>query len=883
MLITLSYRLPREHAGQVLGTATAYPLTEDFSAAWEAVRAARNGRQPRYSWLATGLCAASGQPVRLFGERDLTQGELDAGSRMLLLTSRPFDYRLGVSVTAWERCITADDYRNTLAPLLPDPEPGRLLADYVTYRSGATPEAPNWVFRVATSQLMTRLAAAPLLIDGRGPLALRLDTDGSLLAWEADDLITSAAKNGTASGLARITARLVTSPGTGDLIVCFSAHLSRIAGTWAKVKNTWIARNAPGAPVLRLPVRHELRRGADRRLAESWRHLLHQEIPAIIEACELEPITLPDSMPPVLGSVRPQFPGGMWHPLGTGLGARFMLRLHEHISACLPELTPIGLEPDKSIKLAKRSPRPGLGDTAIAATGYQRLIIACLYSTPGARDRMLAALEELTGQPLATLPDGQPQAVSGTLSVVALHCPELLAHGTPGRYSRLNLLLAHPGLARGRDDLLCAWLETEYHAEVPIADGDDAKPHLRRLLANRQVPSQFLATPPLQLPKRARPSTDAAKEHAARSALYDLLRNAGFLDDRIPQAVTTPGLRHRLDRPALLVGIHARRQQADTDDRPLVLVLAAIHATPDPSVPWRTLLYSERHRRWLRSAEALTGFQAGSIGDSALGRTEEKAARTRDRVEERLIQLTQDHPGLPLVIFTDGPATRTIWPGLQDHHFGTGALPGDSLRADGHDVAVVRSNHGDEIGRPVSRKEEGRLPPDPRQPAAPGRTVYRRTDTTEPVWLFAGASRTYLAKGGPTGAKHTRWTLPDKLASEIRKPWHSYTGTEIAVPHAGTWDPATLAALTARLCEQPVFWEGRVVCPTPLHLAISADKDHPDYRTATSQPEDEGDAAEDLGLSEDEDEASWADANDELDVADPVTDHVEILLPQGAQ
>ena len=119
MLITLSYRLPRDRAGQVLGTdRSAYPLTQEFSDAWATLPAGQNGRQPRYSSLATGLCAATAQPVRLFGERDLAQGELDAGSRMLLLTSRPFDYRLPVAVTTWERHVRADRTALALKPLL---------------------------------------------------------------------------------------------------------------------------------------------------------------------------------------------------------------------------------------------------------------------------------------------------------------------------------------------------------------------------------------------------------------------------------------------------------------------------------------------------------------------------------------------------------------------------------------------------------------------------------------------------------------------------------------------------------------------------------------------------------------------------------------------
>lgn len=59
MLITLSYRLPRDRAGHVLGTVTAYPLTEEFSDAWTTLPVGQNGKQPRYSSLATGLCAAT--------------------------------------------------------------------------------------------------------------------------------------------------------------------------------------------------------------------------------------------------------------------------------------------------------------------------------------------------------------------------------------------------------------------------------------------------------------------------------------------------------------------------------------------------------------------------------------------------------------------------------------------------------------------------------------------------------------------------------------------------------------------------------------------------------------------------------------------------------
>jgi hypothetical protein len=48
-------------------------------------------------------------------------------------------------------------------------------------------------------------------------------------------------------------------------------------------------------------------------------------------------------------------------------------------------------------------------------------------------------------------------------------------------------------------------------------------------------------------------------------------------------------------------------------------------------------MYSERRSAWLRLGAAIADFQASTIGDPALGRTGEKAARTRDRVGARLV------------------------------------------------------------------------------------------------------------------------------------------------------------------------------------------------------------------------------------------------------
>jgi RNaseH domain of pPIWI_RE len=282
----------------------------------------------------------------------------------------------------------------------------------------------------------------------------------------------------------------------------------------------------------------------------------------------------------------------------------------------------------------------------------------------------------------------------------------------------------------------------------------------------------------------------------------------------------------------------------------------AIHATPDPAGTWRAVMYSDRRQQWLPLAAAIADFHAGRIGDPALGRTGDKAVRTRAQLERCLTDLVADEPaGLPTVIFVDAPSTRTIWPGLQDQQFGTGSMPGDSLRAAGREVAVIRSNNGSEIGRPVTRQGEGHTPRDLLQPAAPGRRLYRLQNSPHPVWLFPGVSKTYGAKGGATGARYTRWTIPERLSSQLRKPWHSYTATEIVIVSAGTWEPADLAALTARLCDQPISWDGRVVYATPLHLAVTVDKDHPDYRESLSQADAD---LEDESGQQDEENADTA-------------------------
>ncbi|MFE6776547.1 RNaseH domain-containing protein [Streptomyces sp. NPDC057702] len=818
--------MPRQDMDSLLGSITAYPLTANFENAWADLPKRENQWRQRYSALATGLVAATGQPVRLFGERDLAEEEQSAGSRMLLLTSdAALDDRLRVAVRAWERHIRDGKKAPLLPGLLPAPEPVRSFVDFMKFRPGQVPVMPGWVFRTAEWQVMRQLAGIPMRIDDRAPVHWSMDTDGALLAWESGDLIANRA--GSAFSMHKVTARLTTRAGVEDPVLCFDAHLSRISpqGDWAK--NVWIERNEDDSPILKLPLRRRLDRETGK-----WRSHLDPVITKIIEACQLSALDIPDELPHIPGTIRPQMASTRFHTLGSGPGPRFMLRLHEHIMSTLPLLAPLPYEVDKRIRLAPRVTSyqsGGLPASAVGPSGFRKVTLACVYATPAGRDRMLAELEELAGRPVKPTSEQRPAQVNSRMDVVTRHCPELLAHNTVNRAAALRPL----NLPSGDAHLVAAWLETEYHPDVPRPE-IDAKPHLRRLLGHLGVPAQFLATEPPVLPPKANPPSAETKKHAARAALRDLLRAAGILDNRLLDSVIAGGRPHGLARKALLVGIHTRRQQTGTGGKPLVLTMVALYVDPDDLASCQVLVHSGRRQAWVRGAEGVADFHSGAIGTTRFGRTGEKTELTRAVVEDRLGELlTMSPDGTPMVIFVDTQETRALWPGLQNAQLNAGPLPGDKMREGGADIAVVRLNTElREIGRPVTRRERTNMPSDPAKPAAPDRKVYRLSDADGRYWLFAGRSASIKAKGGDRGAFYTRWTLPDGLASQLSVPWHSYTGKEIVVVSPGSWAPEQLAGLTASLCEQAISWDDRTQMPVPLHLATIIDYDHPDYRVS---------------------------------------------------
>lgn len=820
MLRTLAYRVP----ASVLGDVVTYPLSEEFVHAWDQLprRDGRGQQAPRpYASLAAALRAVTCQPVRLFAERELDERDREQGTRALLLSTQPIEpRRLAVAVRAWERQVQGSKDTSTLASLLPDPDPPRAVASSVDHQKAAPPRAPGWVFDVAAWEAARRLSAHPLQLDGHAPVRLRLDSEGDLLAW--DDPVAHTARNGQQGhALVRISAKVITVPGVTDLLLAFHAQLTRLDRRWNGVKHAWIDRDDPQAPVLRVGVQ-------SRRLGETWITSPSDFTAEVVEACGLEVLSLPPTLTQPPGAVRAIVPRSVPHLVGKGVGPRFLLRLADHIERHLPELMPLRYERtaiSASRPSARTRARHGILEdrrqriplvelpSAIIASGHQHLRVVFLYATPQTRHRMTAALSQWTGLSAAQ-PDDDLIPFGDRASLVFHHVPEPLKHGPQ---SRNALLTDAPGLHAGDETMVAALIETEWSTEREIAD--DAKPQLRRLLAQHGIVTQFL--------DRRDPAPKPDDDHAVHAALRDLLRSAGLLDRRLALATARPNLTNGLKSPVLLVGLHARSQTTQHGKPRFVTTAVALRAQPDLASPWTATMYSDQDG-WTSYARGLTHFHAGNLGRVDLGRHAESADKSRAYVSGVLDAL---QPSESVVIFVDAEAWRTVFPGLQNARFGNSLLPGDNLRAAGRDVAVVRCNTGNEVPRPVTRVGEPPAPADPAKPATPGAGLYTLSSASVPTWLLAGASRTYRAKGGSLGASYTRWTLPDHLAGKKGEDWHSYTATEIAVACHGTWQPEALAALTARLCDQTVAWEDRTRLPAPLHLARVADLTHPDFRT----------------------------------------------------
>ncbi|MCW2945399.1 MAG: hypothetical protein JWR24_2116 [Actinoallomurus sp.] len=819
MLITAAFRIPRE----LVGSLWVYPLParflDEFGRLSERWQQKNEHAKAPYASLATALSAVTGQPVRLLPRTRWNAGDV------MLITTRPIDpVILSTAVRVWERLARGED-TNMLGPLLDGitsgPQP---IADVLDNPVRGRVVAESWVFDVLGWVIAERLSAQPIAFD-HAEIPFEIDTSGTLVAWQ--NPITKPRRKGSdARALMKITPQIKTLPGLEDLICTLDVGLTRLEESLYQVKNVWIdhGRSTGGSALLRLPVTR-------RRTGDGWETIFRDYSGDVVAACGLDPLPWGEN---VLAEhpdlVRAGRSVNDQHPIGVGVGPRTYRQLVAHAEqvlgarpVCYEQAAEdrIGMRPRPVRVLAKAVAdrlAPDVLDAALTAAGYERLRLVHLSASAPARERVRRELAEYrdAGTPLAA-ELGIVQPLTAKAEVVVYDVADLLAHD---KVDRSELLTRAPLLKREDGALVLALVETEYAPEMVIPE--DAKRPLRRTLAELGVASQFLAIPPHAMEEAI---AEKERDYPAEAALKDLLmRCAGLTDDRMAKSVSLEPF--PLAGDTWLVGVHVRKQSAPRRGARsrLVATMVAVHAALDS--PWTFHLYVPG-RGWLRAPEGLAAFHNGQIG-AEIGKQTNAFADLRERVERALAQLHDKRP-VPIVMMVDGDATRRIWSGLTDLHLKTGALPGDSLPC-AADIAVVRVGTDDTaVPRPVHRTEGNQPRTDPAQPAAPGNQLYVHTgDDGTRSWLLAKTSKTYSAGiEGRCGALYTRFTLPSNRMNLQRKPWHAFTGTEFVVARSGPFGEDVVAALTARLCAQPLSWDGRTRWPVPLHLARIADQTHP--------------------------------------------------------
>ncbi len=502
--------------------------------------------------------------------------------------------------------------------------------------------------------------------------------------------------------------------------------------------------------------------------------------------------------------------------------------------------------------------------TSVDEAGFKKLRVVCLWYRDETRQRMLQTFCRAFGLDpvgLDTKEGDELDLYQDRISAVFHYAPDFLRPG-PGR-DRAEAVGTVAASLRSRDGVLIgAWCETEFPNSDDFPDVEardltdlDAKPQTKAVLARLDVPSQYLVG-------RGKEGVvePGGEDHPAQMALLDLYRSLGITDERISNA-----LQGKSDFPVdqtAHVGVHVRQQNRRYGERgePKVVITATALVPPQtPEGAWSLLGWSSTAPVWRPYRSAQNAFHTQPYPEPSADMTSyrQKWDGAADMVERALGDLADELDGVPYTVTVDAQSARRMWDGLQNLRLGEQRgqaasdddrnrsryrLPGARLGADAP-LAVIRLNtEDDEVPQPVSvthmGKKEGAEPVD-----KDTSTLLFEVDTDfgTPVWLLCNVPRGYDGNGaGRLGSKRTRWEAEQSVQSEDRSKrrkgempqnFYAMTATEI-LPIGGPSDEAreALAAMTARLCHQTLFWSDRARYPVPLHAARQMDLDHPQYR-----------------------------------------------------
>lgn len=742
------------------------------------------------------------------------------------------------------------------------------LGDYLD-GGPSQPSPPGWVFETAVWGFTRALARHPWQVDGR-TVRLRDDTGGALNAW--NDLWPGHTRRLLPDGggsrtepryaMARIAARLKTLPNIAYPVLLLDGTATRISPTLRGVSTVLVEQKAADAPLVRLSLDGRIARHVNRPAAQTLAALSVDR--AVLD---LDDFTVDAAAP---GRVRGIVPKSWRFAIGRGVGMHFHRELYRHVHEVFPQIRTVGTRVVRGRLPAPRRERIEVSAIADSLRAYRHtsLTVVCLWAKDVNRKRMLAELGNAFGTDLIghDPADGETIVLSDAIRVAVKHAPELLAHGTGvdrAAYAALiPALCPEPG---GLIAVLCetdsqrdvddeaATAEPRTEAEARAAyrnylerrrhnETEDAKPQVRRLLARRGLVCQFLDQPK---PTRRSARPPKHEDYPVRAAVIDLFRSAGLADDRFTHALSGVTFGGCSATEVAHVGIHVRQQNKQTRSgrTKLVVTMTALAPPATGEAPWTLRGWAHRDRaRWEPYPAACASFHAVTLEPGS--RNRDDLTRIAEIVELALGTLTDTTlRSIPYVLYTDGFASRGVWPGLFNSRQGTTTpsmdrpwLPGATLPRTQQPLAVVRVNaETTETPRPVSATTT-RRDGDGRPNVTEWRTATKlfrvETDFGAPVfWLSRVPAQFDGAGSGRLGESTTRWSIDEGPA--VRRTWYSMNTLEL-YPIADLLDSEleALASTAARLCRQTSGWDGQTTYPEPLHLARQMDLDHPEYRSA---------------------------------------------------
>lgn len=830
------------------GTAYVYRLPDAVAEVWERVRSHvhTNVNLP-YAGLATGLRAYSGAFVNLFPASK-------KHAPQQLIASRPLDERdLHDAVVLWEQAVLGvpDDeitfgYSSELAELVAGSTAQQVsLADHV-HRVGNQPDAPNWVYEAATWEAARRLEATPWQVDGR-EVVLRADTDGNLLVWDPKALWSDAWKEGGQPQYAALRVRLSmqTMPDLRTPVLVLDPSVARLSRGLYGTRTGWLAPRRPDSPLLSLAV--------EQRPGKAWIERTSRIAVSVSRRLDGDCLLVPGDLDLTgePGRLRALVAKSVRWPVGRGVGMYTVRELSRHAAEVLevPNLTATEVKGHQFSQQARRKPEKGRDadlldenslSTVIKSAGCERLRLLVLYYEPRTRTRVLRLLGYHFKQASLSedLPHDELIDVGAGVEIVFHHAKELLVHGGQGK--RVAAVNRVPHLVGPDGTRVLALCETEYDGKTP---DDDAKPLVNRLLAERGVLAQFLATAP-----ETKPVHEPAKDFRGHAALADLMRVAGLVHPRMTKALSFGSLGTK--EPVTYVGLHVREQRGNawTSGQPK-LSWSLVATIPDGE-HWRVLAYQAARERktgtevgWHDYFTANAAFRASSLPGGK--RQDEVLVATIDAALSSL----QPHivTGAGYVLMVSGDSARSLYPLLANKNLdlepdtsclvnGRLALPGWDPAVGRRPRAVVRVTSG---SRDLPRPVEVRIA-DPK--AENGRRIVRTTkslhklDGSTNTWILSNIPRQFAGNKTPRriGFEAGRWSASAELG---RHTWYAHTATEIMVVGADS-DPVRYAVAAARLCDHAVSWDGRTSYPVPVHLARLMDRNHPEYRRTVDADDD---------------------------------------------